>query len=583
MEKRLTLLLAVFALFLAVSFINLFFFPPAGQKSHWYVSIPPKRGSILDAKGRKIAYDSPVYVAYLDVEFFKRQHGSKSALERTLKACGIEKDPEEVLKYRFYRLTEAEDKESVLKRLDPDILPFVSLEVEYRRKKFQDYSTGVLIGAVLNGQGKGGVEGFFDDALKGKRKGTLEFLYKGARLSPVLTDYVLPEDGQDVHLSIDLDLQRHVYRIISDAVKEFSAEAGHAIVMESKTGKILSMVTTRDWNDLIGGYIEPGSTIKPVVYAIALETKSASPSFSVECEGMIKPVENLNIIIRDIEEHGKVDFLTGIVKSCNVMSVRVGDLIVKHIGVEGFYEWLKKAGFGEKTGVEMEGEIDGVLRNPKEWSLIDPAEISIGQGIGVTPVQLVASLNVFANGGYWIKPSILKESPVQKRKVFSETTAETIKKAMIEVVEEGTGKLAQVRGLEIAGKTGTAQKAVGGEYQNLYHSLFVGFFPADDPKYTIMVHLDSPSGAFYGGDVAAPVFRRIVKLLTDEGKKKVTLIRGLMPDLVGLPVRDALLVLEELGIEDVELKGKGWMVSDQTPPPDHPLEGKVVLILGNQK
>ncbi|WP_296904544.1 hypothetical protein [Thermotoga sp.] len=154
MEKRLALLLAVFALFLVVSFINLFFFPLGGQKSHWYISIPPKRGSILDAKGRKIAYDFPVYVAYLDVDFFKRQLGDKSVLERTLKACGVEKNPEEVLKHRFYRLTEAEDKENVLKRLDPAILPFVSLEIEYRREKLQDYSTGVLIGTVLNGRGK---------------------------------------------------------------------------------------------------------------------------------------------------------------------------------------------------------------------------------------------------------------------------------------------------------------------------------------------------------------------------------------------------------------------------------------------
>ncbi|WP_296904546.1 penicillin-binding transpeptidase domain-containing protein [Thermotoga sp.] len=366
-------------------------------------------------------------------------------------------------------------------------------------------------------------------------------------------------------------------------MKEFSAEAGHAIVMESRTGKILSMVTTRNWNDLIGGYIEPGSTIKPVVYAIALETKSASPSFSIECEGQIKPVESLNVIIRDIEKHGKVAFLTGIVKSCNVMSVRVGELIVKNIGVEGFYEWLKKAGFGRRTGVEMEGEIDGVLRDPKEWSLIDPAEISIGQGIGVTPLQLVASLNTFANEGYWVKPSILKESPVKKKKIFSRETAEMIKEAMVGVVEEGTGRLAQVRGLKIAGKTGTAQKAVGGRYQNLYHSLFVGFFPADDPKYTIMVHLDSPSRAFYGGDVAAPVFRKIVELLTEKREKKITLIRGLMPDLVGLPVRDALLVLEESGVEDVKLEGKGWIVSGQTPPPDYPLKGEIVLTLDNQK
>ncbi|PLV58351.1 penicillin-binding transpeptidase domain-containing protein [Thermotoga sp. KOL6] len=583
MEKRLGFLLLVFALFLIISFVNFFFFPLGRGNPHWYIFIPPKRGSILDAKRRRIAYDSPKYVAYLDVDFFKRQKGEKAALERTLEACGIEEDVDDVLKHNFFKLAEAENKEDVLKKIEPDIIPFVSLELEYRRKKIQDYGMGVLIGTVLNEKGKGGIEGFFENVLKGKKGGFMEFLYKGPRLSPVLTGYSLPENGKDVQTSIDLDLQRRVYEIVEKAVKEFSAAAGHAIVMESKTGKIISMVTTRNWNDLIGGYIEPGSTIKPVVYAIALETAAASVSMTIECNGWIKPVESLSIVIRDIEKHGKISFPTGIVKSCNVMSVKVGELIVKKIGVDGFYKWLKKVGFGSKTGVEMEGEIEGVLREPSKWSLIDPAEISIGQGIGVTPLQLISALNIFANNGYWIKPSISKDSPVEKRKIFSEDVVKVIKQAMVDVVKNGTGKLAQMIGLEIAGKTGTAQKAVSGEYKDLYHSIFVGFFPADDPKYTILVHLDSPSGMFYGGDVAAPVFRRIAELLVEGKEEKIKVIDGLMPDLIGLPIRDALLVLDSLRAKNVKINGKGWVVTNQSPPPNHPLEEEVVLTLGNQK
>ncbi|KHC90684.1 penicillin-binding protein 2 [Thermotoga sp. Mc24] len=582
MEKRLWLLLAIFAIFLMVSFVNLFFFPLT-ERTNWFISIPPQRGSIMDIRGRKMAYDSPEYVAYLDVDFFKRQNGNIKALEKTLQNCGITEPVEKVMEYKFFKLTEGEDRVDVLKKIESELLPFVNIELVYTRKKIQDYATGVLLGTVIDGRGKGGIEGFFDDQLRGKRKGFLELRYRGTRLSPSLVNYSPPENGKDVWLSLDLDLQRRVYDIISKAVEEYSAEAGHVIVMESKTGRILSMVTTRNWNDLIGGYIEPGSTIKPLVYAIALETHSASPDFTVECEGSIKPVEQLPVVIRDIEKHGLVDFSMGIVKSCNVMSVKVGELIMEKIGVDGFYEWLQKVGFGEKTGIEMEGEIAGVLREAKKWSLIDPAEISIGQGIGVTPVQLISSLNIFANDGYWVKPTILKDSQVEKRRVFSKETTDVIRQAMAQVVKEGTGKLAQVKEVSIAGKTGTAQKAIGGEYRNIYHSLFVGFFPAEDPKYTILVHLDSPSGAFYGGEVAAPVFREIVEIFTKKEDGRIEAVEGLMPDLTGLPVRDALLVLESLGVKDVEIKGKGWKVSEQTPPPNHPFEGPVILFLSDQK
>lgn len=583
--RRLNYLLLVFGVYLLISFVNILFFPEGGVGPTWKVTIPPRRGSILDGKGRKLSHDVYVYVAYLDVGFFRKHSKNLTALEKTLKNCGVDRKVDEVLKnYRFFKLYESESREEVLKRIESDLLPYVNVSYETRRKKLTDYGLSPILGSVLDGRGSGGLEGFFDTQLSNGKKGFARLVYKGSmRLSPVLVDYQRPSDGEDVQLSLDLDLQRTTYEILKKSVESLSAENGHVVVMESKTGRILSLVTLKDWNDLACGYIEPGSTMKPIVYAIALETGAVKTNFSLVCQGRIKPVDKLPNIIRDVEAHGEIDFLSGIVKSCNVMSVEVGRKIVEKIGVEGFYAWLRNFGFGEKTGVEFAGEIEGVLRKPREWSLLDFATVSIGQGIGVTPIQLVAALNVFANDGEYVRPTLLKDQTPSKKRVISAKTAQIIRDAMVKVVEEGTGRMARLEGFSVAGKTGTAQKAIGGRYADVYHSIFVGFFPADNPRYTILVHVDAPKGLYYGGDVAAPIFAQIAKVLLEREKKQARMIavpKGLMPDLRGLSLRDALLVLEEMGIKDVETKGKGWLVQDQSPSPFEPIpEGRVVLYL----
>ncbi|HIP92170.1 MAG TPA: PASTA domain-containing protein [Thermotoga sp.] len=283
-------------------------------------------------------------------------------------------------------------------------------------------------------------------------------------------------------------------------------------------------------------------------------------------------------MIKDVEALGLVSLEEGIIKSCNSMTVMVSRAIRDHIGIERFYQWLRKFGFGEKTGIELDGEIEGVLREPNKWSAIDFAEIAIGQGIGVTPLQLISALNVFANNGYYVKPTILEDSEIKKKLVLSSKTAQFIKNAMEKVVEIGTGKMARVQGINIAGKTGTAQKAVEGKYTNHYHSIFVGFFPSDDPEYTILVHIDDPKDGYLGGEIAAPLFSKIVKILTFKKTYKIKIVRKVMPNLIGLSLKDALLILKSMGITDVKYKGEGVIVNQSPPPGSFRIE-EVELIL----
>ncbi len=581
-KARIFFIFIIFIIFLGLAFIGLITTPSSIlRRNVWSYSIPPARGSILDESGRNCATDILFYTAYLDVSYLKKHLTShlRTALSDLLKNFNLSKSVDDVLKRKIVKLGESEERDDILRKIPVDLFPFVNIALEYKRSKVNEFGVGAIVGAVVDGKGRYGVEGYFDDVLRGKKEGKLRIkVYGTFRIQPKVMEYIPPVNGKDVKISIDLDLQREVYKELLNHVKKHNAACGHVIVMESKTGKIRAMVTTSTWNDMIMGYIEPGSSIKPVVYAIALETKSITPDMTHNCVGWIKPVENLKYVIRDVEAHGLVDVEKGIVKSCNSMTVMVSRAIRNHIGEDGFYQWLKKFGFGKKTGIELDGEISGVLREPSKWSVIDFAEIAIGQGIGVTPIQLIGALNVFANDGYYVKPTILENSEVERRLVISSKTARFIKNAMKKVVEEGTGRMARVQGISIAGKTGTAQKAVEGRYTNHYHSIFVGFFPSDDPKYTILVHIDDPKDEYLGGEVAAPLFSKIVKILTFKKTCKIKITKGVMPDLRGLSLKDALLILKSMGVTNIEYKGEGVIV-DQSPPPGSFEIKEVKLIL----
>ena len=570
---RSILLISIFGIFIFLAFLRLIVSPLWGiTNKEWNIKIPPERGEILDRNGRVLASDTYVYKAYLDLDFLKRVYddsdkGTKLEIERDLYLLTKLKMNEILSKGNFLFLGESKDKNELLSKIPPTLLKFVNISMSMTRKRTSGSSLPTIIGKVIDRKGVSGVEEYYDKILRGKRAGRIVLKYTGfINLQPTIEKFIRPMNGSDVTLSIDIDLQRIVYEDLLKTVKDSSALSGNAILMESKTGKILAMVTTNTWNDNVLGYIEPGSTIKPVIYSIALQTKAASPSFHHNCTGRIRPVKNLNIFIRDIKPHGEVDMEKALVVSCNTATVKIAELIKKKIGIQGFYEWLRKFGFGEKTGIEIPGESSGLLRDPKHWSAIDFAEISIGQGIGVTPIQLISAINTVVNGGIYVKPSLNLNSPVEKRRVIDEKVADTIRKFMVQVVEHGTGERAKIPGLKIAGKTGTAQKAIGGKYVKKYHSLFVGAFPASDPKYILLVHIDDPKGDYLGGDVAAPTFARIVSdMMGMKERKPLKVFKNVMPNLIGLSLKDVLTVSKILGIEP-KIHGSG-IVKKQTPPP----------------
>ncbi len=568
-----------FGIFLALGFLKILTVPVPGEIGRdWVYDIPPRRGGIYDRSGRVLAVDAYVYRGYLDLDFvrkslkFYEKIGNDEkvlsielALERLSRNFDLPVDTLLSTSTRFLYLGEAESRSEILNLVPRDLLPYLSVELRTVRKRTECCSIPQILGSVVDGRGVGGVEGFFDDRLKGVEGGKLVLrIVKLFKVQPSLERSEPPVNGEDLFLSLDMTYQRLAYEVLKDAVNRWKAEGGDIIVMETKTGRIRAMVTTRSWNDNVLGYIEPGSSIKPIVYSITLTPGSVARKFHHTCTGKIKPVERLNVWIRDIVPHGEVDLEKALVESCNTATVKIATLLKEKIGEAGMYRWFRKFGFGKRTNVEMEGESKGVLRPPEKWSAIDFAELSIGQGIGVTPVQLISALNAVLNGGVYVKPTILEDSKVVSFRVVSEEVADTIRGFMKEVVERGTGKKAGVRGISVAGKTGTAQKAVGGRYRD-YHSIFVGAFPADDPDYTILVHIDSPKGEYLGGEVAAPVFAELVRRILDLDREiPVELTPGVVPDLRGLSLKDVFEISRILGFE-VVVKGSG-VVMKQNPP-----------------
>jgi cell division protein FtsI (penicillin-binding protein 3)/stage V sporulation protein D (sporulation-specific penicillin-binding protein) len=285
-------------------------------------------------------------------------------------------------------------------------------------------------------------------------------------------------------------------------------------------------------NNVIGRIYEPGSTLKPLVMGLAMEEGLVNQSDRFICSGSIRVADH---VIRDVKRggHGVEDPKRVIVNSCNVGMAMVG--IRFH--VFRFYQGLKLLGMGQRTGIDLAGEEAGLLQPPERWLGVVPANVAIGQGVGVTPVQLVSAIGAIANGGHLLKPYVVKEvrddkgeviyrgKRVVKSAVFSPGVAKFLRESMRGVVVEGTGKGANTPLEKVAGKTGTAQVATGGTYQKgHYVASFVGFWPYDSPRYVLLVVIGEPKGGrYYGGELAAPVFKAMVEsisLLPKDGKKR---------------------------------------------------------------
>lgn len=340
--------------------------------------------------------------------------------------------------------------------------------------------------------------------------------------------------GYDLILTIDERIQHLAERELKEVVDHYHARAGTVIVMDPRNGEILALAN-RPAYDLnhyedysssirrdraITDIYEPGSTLKVITAAALLEEKKVDPEERFYCEEgsflykgrIIHDVKNLGwLSFRQIMEHSSN---IGVLKA----SLKLED--------QEIYRYLRKFGFGEKTGINLPGEAIGILRSPADWSDASRAAIVIGQEIAVTSLQLISAVAAVANNGFLMEPRIVKEirnlngeiiqsfPPRVKRQVISSKTAQTLSDILVGVVNNGSGKIAYIEGYKVAGKTGTAQKKEEGKAgysATRYISSFVGYLPAEDPRLVILVMVDEPQGVHLGSAVAAPVFNRIAR------------------------------------------------------------------------
>ncbi len=392
----------------------------------------------------------------------------------------------------------------------------------------------VLGFAGIDSQGLAGVELQYDGMLRGKPGRVLRVrdalgreILEGRR---VLRQ---PQDGADLVLTLDRVVQHVAERELDRTVAQYRARAGVVVIMDVHTGELLALASVPRYdpnryadfpedtwrNRAVAEAYEPGSTLKLAVLAAGLEAGAVSATSRFACPGFLRVAGGHTIRDAHGRGHGVVD-LTDILRlSCNVGAAQVG----ARLGPHRLHRALKHFGFGTPTGADLPGESAGILRPPSAWSGTDPYVVGIGQGVAVTPLQMVRFVAAVANGGRLVRPHVaaaVREpqgglrrlaDPTPAPRVLSPEVAASLLAMMERTVTDGTGAAAAVEGYRVAGKTGTAQKPSpsGGYEPGRYVASFVGVVPADRPKLAVLVLVDEPRGAYYGGVVAAPVFARI--------------------------------------------------------------------------
>ncbi len=490
-----------------------------------------------------------------------------------------------------------------------------------------------LLGFVgVDSQGLEGMEFQFDSYLRGHPHRVV--LGLDARGREILTEAHIPPNDLPSHnlvLTIDLNIQHIAKEALSRAVSKTGARSAMAVVMDPLTGRILAMASRPSFNPnipnnynpatvrnrVVTDIFEPGSIFKAFLLAAALEEKAVkrndiffghNGAYRVGAE-----------IIHDLKKHGWLSLQRVIKYSSNIGASQIG----LKLGATKLDDYSRKFGFGTRTGINLPGEVEGIVRAPKSLSKVGIANTSFGQGISVTAIQLISALSSIANGGVLMRPYVVDRiidqrgrvvksfPPLSKRRVLSPETSLEVTRILKEVVEPGgTGTQAALSGYEVAGKTGTAQKIdpLLKKYSDeRYIGSFMGFVPADDPRLAILVVIDEPEGTPHGGVVAAPVFRTIaqqsLQYLNVSPKKGAVVARarkdqknrpmfeepkappserkaeaaGLMPSLEGLSMRAALKRLGGLRL-DIDISGRGVLLKQSPRPGARLREGAVCYL-----
>lgn len=501
------------------------------------VTLPSRRGNIIDVNGKELAMSAPAYSIYADPKTLENSKQAAQVLAKYLsepysKIYSKLKDKDK----RFVWIERLVASEIVDKLKEKKIKGLGFVE-EWRRVYPNDFLLSSTLGFVgKEGQGLEGIELALNHELQGENKKVS--LRKDAKGRPLLQDGMVFKEtpqGKEVKLTIDSDLQYFVETELMQAMKKHDADGAYAVVLDAKTSAIRSIVSLPHYdlnnpqkfslnsrrNKSITDTFEPGSTLKSFIIADALEQKAFTPDSKIFCENGVFKIGKR--VIREAEKNHAQGLIS--VSDVLAFSSNIGtSKIALKIGADEVQQGLKKFGFGSRTNIDMPGEAKGIMVG-LPWSDHLLANISFGQGITVTPLQMANAYASLANGGYLNTPHIiesitdletneidsLKERP--SKKVLSDEVAAQMKDMLVAVTVKGSGASARVPGYVVGGKTGTAQKInLGGRgyLSRAYIASFAGFIPANDPQYVIYVALDHPKkNGYYGAAVAAPLFSSI--------------------------------------------------------------------------
>ena len=579
--------------------------------------IPAKRGYIYDRNMRILAQDLKFYSFGCYLDKIKNRNKIAATFARYL---GENKN-KYLKKMRGKKGFVFLDRK-VEKKIGDEIwehgLEGVSRKLYYSRYYPASNTTAQITGFTdVDNRGLTGLEKQYEEILRGKNGSTIYSADAIGRTFPDPTSiFKAPKNGSSVVLTIDLICQTIAEEELKKAVEKSKAAGGMIAIMNPKTGEMLAMASCPDFNPnepqksktynyknrFICDTFEPGSTFKLIAASAVLEENIKKPADVIFCEN--GSINLFNHKIRDSKPHGNLTFQQVIEKSSNIGVIKCSMLI----GKRKLYSYARDFGFGNETGMGLIGEVRGTLKKPSNWSKLSLPMISFGHEITTTGIQLINAYAAVANKGILIKPQIIKEilntegdiisktHTEEIRRVVSEKTANTLKSFFVGAVEHGTGINAKVEGITIGGKTGTAQKVLsnGKGYSNSnYTASFVGFWPAENPEFVCLVVIESPRNGHYGGTVAAPALKNIVKRITnipsrkskivwkpeDDPSDKGETLRVRIPDVRNLTLKSAKRKLERFD-QFVEISGNGSIVTQQNPKPGSYLDsGKTITLV----
>jgi cell division protein FtsI (penicillin-binding protein 3) len=630
----LALTVSLWALVIGIRLVHLqvlareFFAQQGARQSERTINLDPRRGPILDREGRPLAVSVDAESLYAVPQDIADPPQTAAALSRALglDAAGRRELAAQMQKSRAFVWVKRKLDPATAQRVRDLQLDGVGFLAEHRRYYPQRELAAHVLGYVgVDNTGMSGIEYALEDEIRGRASKVV--VHTDARRRPVGHTERPSTEGHTVVLTLDETLQHLAERELDRAMAETQAAAGMLVVVEPMSGEVLAMAgrptfnpnrystyPSTNWrNRAVSDVFEPGSVFKIVTAAAGIQEKVADPSEVLDCgHGRI---EVAGTVINDHAIFDRLTFAQAVVHSSDIGMIRVA----QRLGRENFARYVRSFGFGAPTGVDLPGESSGLLRPTGRWSALSLPSMSFGQEVGVTGLQVTMAAAAVANGGYLMRPLVVRRvedaqglvvkehKPVVVRRVLEPDTVDTLTEILRAVVTEGTGRHAAVPGYVVAGKTGTAQKVEpSGRYSMVDHvASFVGFVPASRPALVILVSLDTPRGPRNeGGDVAAPVFARIAEdalrylaVPPDDGSRVLRAVatdpegavpaayrpepvretpapeadeRGLMPDLRGRSAREAAIAAARRGLV-VELEGSGRVVA-QSPEPGVEIE-----------